>query len=158
MTTSLTSYLDDEHPSVVVQMSCQNGHSEYDSLAAHLLQNGAIATVAATKNTHFSCGAITAYDTATSDAGIGYRFVKHLFDDYPCSLGKGLYEAKNDLGLPGKATRFKNLLVFNLYGDPAMEWKVPMLRPIVNLGDRLRDFDEIVVEELDDYIADWIWE
>jgi len=160
MTTSLNGYLDDTRPSLVVQMSCQNSHSEYDSLAAHLMQNGAVATVAATKNTHFSCGVITAYETATSDAGIGYRFIQHLFDDSPCSFGEALYEAKNDLGLPSKATRFKNLLVFNLYGDPAMEWIAPNFQIQIPLGDPILDddlIDDLVIEEIDP-IADWIWE
>jgi len=155
---SLCGSLDDDFPSVVVQMSCENAHSEYNSLAAQLLQNGAIATVAATETAYYSAGAITSYETATSGGGIVYRFIKHLFDDYPCPLGKALYEAKNDMGLPAEGPYYGNLLVFNLYGDPTMEWKVPGLLQFP-FGDPIRPVneDDLVVEEIDT-IADWIWE
>jgi len=121
---SQASQLDDDHPSFVVQCSCQNGNPEGEHLSAELLHHGAIATVAASKNTHFSPQTKSEYCGSTTDAGIGYGVILRLTKT-TCAFGKALYDTKATYSLPSSPAYYKNLLVFNLYGDPAMEWYAP---------------------------------
>lgn len=118
--------LDDTRPAFTFHNSCDNGWPEAtDNVQYALLRQGAVATVAATRET-----ALSADDTLaqlatnyTSGAGIGYNYVKELMLAVPA--GQALADTRthlfpgNDLGGLG------NSYIFYLDGDPAAVLRVP---------------------------------
>lgn len=111
-------FLGNDHPSLVYQCSCQNGNPEVVNLQYDLLRRGAIATVAASRDSYFNLGeGYGEFDDSTTNAGIGYEYVARLVQhDSP---GDALYQAKAAM-VPEQASRLMNYFDFNLYGDPAL--------------------------------------
>jgi len=158
MRNSSVSSLSDDYPSFVVQVACNNARSDQDNLAARLLANGGIGVVGAA-GTSYRTNGQTEFEETRSNAGIAYGLIESLVENSYKAFGDALYEVKADLGMPdgSSGTFYKNLLVFNLYGDPSMQWRAPRLYQ--------REFDPVPDREFDDdfedisgMIADWIWE
>ena len=119
----MTGELADDYPSVVVAISCENGVPE-GSLAHHLLRNGAVAALAASSASSYTVGE-SRFEHSYSSSGWAYQFVKLLVQNNPISLGAATYESKSFLGFEPETGRLsKNLVVFNLYGDPGLSWRV----------------------------------
>ena len=117
--------LDDDHPSFVYQCSCTNGYPENSyNLGVSLLNNGAIATVSASRVSWY---AVTSWRTSLKyycdNASIGYYYGEELIvNEKPAAVA--LYDVKSDMGAHQYTfwggSHWMNLFDFNLYGDPAL--------------------------------------
>jgi hypothetical protein len=117
--------LDDSHPSFVYQCSCLNGYPERsDNLGAALLNQGAIATVSASRVSWY---AVTSWRTSLKyycdNASIGYYYGEELVvNEKPAAVA--LYDVKSDMGAHQHTywggCHWMNLFDFNLYGDPSL--------------------------------------
>ena len=127
------SSLDDNHPSFTYQCSCTNGYPENSgNLQYSLLKKGGISTMGATRVSWYMPGE-TDFVNSTTNAGIGYEYIKRLVQDE--TGGKALALTRQTLGAPTSATRLMNYQVFNLYGDPAVGLAVQGNFTIVALPD-----------------------
>lgn len=115
---SQTSVLDNGHPAFVYQNSCENGHPEdTNNLGYALLKKGAVGTVSASRVSWFNTGVgYGSFDGSTTNAGIGYEYVKRMVAENPA--GESLYLAKGNM-IPSSSSRLMNYFDFNLYGDPS---------------------------------------
>ena len=91
-------------------------------LARSLLTNGSIATIAATRTTIGDPG-LTEFENSNTPAGFVYGISLQLIEKSP-TFGAALFDFKKSLDCP-TGRKLKNLLAFNLYGDPSMAWRVP---------------------------------
>ena len=108
-----TGNLDDEYPSAVYQGSCMTGDPDAtDNLGYSLMKNGAIGTVAASRNGLYWVGQ-TNFTNTNSVGGIGYQYAKRIAEGK--ALGRAIYESKENLGF-----WLQNYYVYNFYGDPSV--------------------------------------
>lgn len=117
------SFLDDSHPSLVYQCSCNNGWPENSAnLGYSILANGAIGTVSASRVSWYYPGEWTPSNLYADNANIGYHWHRELVAN-DLSAGEALYEVKNSLGSSSSSSGalLMNLYDFNLYGDPAIK-------------------------------------
>ncbi len=121
--------LDNEHPFFTVQASCENARPENDkNLAYSLLLNGAIGTIAATRD---SAGGSSSFNrqnesfindtirnkNSGANPSLAYFFTRELTgtsDKEPQDAGHALFNTKED------ALHFTNNNLYNLYGDPSL--------------------------------------
>ena len=115
--------LDDVHPSHTYQCSCLNGQPE-DSLNLQyaILKKGGITTTGATRVSWYYVGQ-TSYAGSSSNAGMGYEYVKRLVQEMPA--GEALYRMKSSGVYPpgGSAEVLMNFYVMCLDGDPSVSIK-----------------------------------
>lgn len=113
--------LDDSKPSFVIETTCQNGHPEVEAgpsypLAYSLLKHGAIATIAATRN---SWGGT--FDPALADVSrknnpyLMYFFAKGIFNNI--KVGDVVAHVRED---DATFDWVRNVVSYNLYGDPTV--------------------------------------
>jgi hypothetical protein len=119
--------LDDSKPSIVLQMSCQNGHPDveekdgilYYPLGYSLLKTGAIATISASRNAK---GGIFDIDYLNFEEKycpfLMYYLAKGIFDNI--DVGDVLAHAKVTEATYSYTDDWIQILVFNLYGDPSL--------------------------------------
>lgn len=126
--------LDNAHPSFTYQCSCLNGYPESASnLQYAILKNGGIATVSATRVSWYSPGQ-TNFVSSTTNAGMGYEYVKRLVSEMPAS--DSLQQMKSSMH-PYASSLLMNYYVFNVYGDPSVSIKNPLLPTWTWLGGSL---------------------
>jgi hypothetical protein len=114
--------LDDTHPSFTYQGSCLNGYPEDASnLQYAILKKGGIATVSATRVSWYSPGQ-TSFVMTTTNAGMGYEYVKKLVLEKPAA--DALHLMKLSM-YPSITAWLMNYYVFNVYGDPSVSIKNP---------------------------------
>jgi hypothetical protein len=116
---SYAQYLSDSRPAFVFQNSCWNAYPGNPSnLAFALLKHGAIGTVGATGLSWYNGGEGQGDfdDGSATNSSIAYEYVERVRG---MPAGDALYLAKGGM-VPLTNTRLMNLLVFNLYGDPAV--------------------------------------
>jgi|GEM_PF-1701412 len=116
--------LDDTHPSVVCQVSCNNGYPEVtNNLGYSLLAKGAIGTYCGTRVTWY---AVCEYypslgGTYGENASYAYYSTKRFLENqYTESTGMALQWCRENLGTSWGGTSWMNCTDFNLYGDPAV--------------------------------------
>ncbi|MHB1319146.1 MAG: C25 family cysteine peptidase, partial [Anaerolineae bacterium] len=117
-----TFQLNNERPSFVVQVSCQNGQPEYlDNLGYRLLVNGAVGTVSSSRLSWYVMGAWAPQDGDgwADNASMGYRILRRM-GVYDESLGQGLAHHRAYSALYGIGGFWMNLVGANLYGDPSL--------------------------------------
>lgn len=105
--------LNDDYPSIVYQGSCLNGYPENSgNLGYTILKNGAVATVASTRNTYYSV-AQTWYPSDWCMGGLGYRYLDEICTEEE-SVGVAWSNARqsNTYG----PCRYRQ----TLYGDPSI--------------------------------------
>lgn len=108
--------LDSAHPSFTFQCSCTNGHPETtNNLGYSILRTGGIATVSASRVSWYLPGN-SFWNVNGTNSWLAYQYSGNIIEGFRC--GKALYDAKM-LSTTGDAEYWMNLLVFNLYGDPA---------------------------------------
>ncbi len=113
ISSSNTGSLNDDYPSAVYQGSCMTGNPDAtDNLGYMLLKNGAIGTIAASRNGLYWVGQ-TNFTNTNSVGGIGYQYAKRLAEKK--TLGQAIFDSKESLGF-----WLQNYYVYNLYGDPSM--------------------------------------
>lgn len=109
--------LDDIHPSFIFQCSCLNGYPERDdNLGFALLKCGAIATNSASRVSWYYPGQ-TNFANSDSNSGLAYTYATKLIRDHlPCGDAHyaTLAEVPNVIWM--------NHCVFNLYGDPSVQY------------------------------------
>ncbi|MDD2754109.1 MAG: C25 family cysteine peptidase [Methanothrix sp.] len=116
--------LDDTHPSFTYQCSSWNGRPEDAyNLQYAILKNGGIATVSATRGSWYYRGQ-TDFVMTTSNAGIGYEYVKRLVQE--TAAADALMQVKSSM-TPGNQARLMNFFVINVYGDPSVSIKNPSI-------------------------------
>jgi hypothetical protein len=123
---SYSSSLDDAHPSFTYHCSCLNAYPESsNNLAYAVLQHGGIGTISATRVSWYYKGqAYGAFDGSPSNSGLGYEYVKRLVQELPA--GDALYQAKQSINPGGCSETTMNWYGFNLYGDPALGFRVEL--------------------------------
>ncbi|NIQ05253.1 MAG: hypothetical protein GWO20_05865 [Candidatus Korarchaeota archaeon] len=106
--------------------ACSSGCFDYvdDCLAEYILKNVGIGVVAATRTTWYAVGwgPDLERDGGQYNQGFSYRFWEQFFNESKHSPGEAFYDSKvdylNDEGFGnGNATK-KNLMAYNLLGDP----------------------------------------
>ncbi len=106
--------LNDNYPSIVYQGSCQNAWPENSgNLAYTILKNGAITTVAATRNSFYNSGQTNFYAEG-SNGTLALRYIGKL-----CNNGESSGLAWANTRQDGY-TYTPNRMRFNLYGDPSI--------------------------------------
>ena len=108
--------LNDNFPTFAFQGSCENAWPDDSlNLAYSLLKNGAIATIAATRNSNYS-GGETDYTNSSSNPGYMYQFAKYFLDpESPTSVGWALNYGRKFITSPN----FRNIYDYVIYGDPS---------------------------------------
>lgn len=117
--------LNNSNPSIVFQGSCSNGTPEVkDNLAYSLLNNGAIATVSATRPS-YGWSDDSEPDLQKSDfsnsgtmPGLNYSFNKKIIVERK-SVGEAMHESKSRV-YPINWENWSNYLMFSIYGDPSI--------------------------------------
>ena len=105
--------LNDDYPAFTFQVSCHNSYPESGNLSYALLDNGAVATIGATRVSWYYPGQ-TNFAGSTSNAGMSYEYATRIVNQ-GVSCGQALHEVKQVL-TPGI---WMNFTVFNIYGDPS---------------------------------------
>ena len=123
-------YLDDNYPSFTFQCSCSNGYPERtDNLGYALLKQGAIAVDSATRVSWYYPGE-TVFTNTDSNAGMTYNYAVDLVANrMPCG------DAHFAMMLEVPKAIWMNHCVFNLYGDPSVQYPWPPLISHTPLGD-----------------------
>ncbi len=113
--------LDDTRPSLVIQTTCQNGWPEIRGLQVplgySLLAHGAVATISSTRNSY---GGV--FDPENRDIGyknnpyLLYYLAKGILGNV--EFGETLAQVRSDDASSGRS--WKNILNYNLYGDPSL--------------------------------------
>ncbi len=119
ISSAYTSELNDSYPAITFQVSCENAYPENsNNLAYSILNNGGIATVAATRVSWYYRGE-TSFTNTYTNAGMGYRFSQNLIAEKQ-SVGHSLSNVKASLTPYGSAF-WMNWTVFGIYGDPSLK-------------------------------------
>lgn len=130
---SNAAYLDDMHPSIVYEASCNNATPEESTnLAYSLLSNGAVATIAATRVSWYLPGQ-TYFAGEPSNQGFLYSFVQNLVRD-SMDVASALNTVKSNTSFYGSAY-WMNYLDYNVYGCPdiALNLKPSVINAPTNL-------------------------
>ena len=115
------SSLNNSQPSVVVEVSCENAWPEdTNNLAYSLLKNGAIATVAGTRDTYYWYGNWTTTSNPGDNASYAYNITQQLLanqstETMSAALQSACGHASNN------QDKIMNALEFVLYGDPSVK-------------------------------------
>ncbi len=111
-------YLDDSHPSIVVQISCFTGYPENSAnLACKLLEQGAVASISGTRVTWYWLG------EWTEDHGLTYgdnaSYAHHIFQrlSQRDTVGNALNDCRANFDASTGAA-WANMVTVNLFGDP----------------------------------------
>ena len=114
--------LDNNHPSIHIPISCNNGYPENaDNLSYSLLKNGAICSFGPSRVTWY---AVTTYypqlGLACGDnASYAYHPLEQLLVN-GMTIGEALFFCKGDFNMGWEGSSFMNATGFNLYGDPSL--------------------------------------
>lgn len=125
--------LDDTHPAFTFQASCSNATPEDDmNLAYSLLINGCIATVGSTGICHYYSGQ-TRFAGSDTITGMSYEYARRLIGD-GMDCGHALHALRQHI-VPRDWGGWRNLLVFNIYGDPSVALfpYIPGLALVINV-------------------------
>jgi len=115
-----TGSLDNDHPSLVFQMSCNNGWPENSgNLGTALLKNGSVGTVCSSRESYWGCDGWPNFNGNASSTGIAYEYLERLAQNYRAGValyqGKWAVEPRVDTGM-----ELVNQYDHNLYGDPTV--------------------------------------
>jgi hypothetical protein len=116
--------LDNNNPSFVVQVSCQNGWPEVTTnLGYSLLKNGAIGTISGTRVTWYSIGTWTTFKAASVGDNASYGY--YCFDRMATNsedIGTALVYCRSNFGTGwADGASWMNMIGLNLYGDPSLD-------------------------------------
>jgi hypothetical protein len=120
--------LDNNYPSFVVQVSCDNGWPErVDNLGYSLLKQGAIGTISGTRVTWYSVGP---WNTGLGgNVGDNASYGYYCFDRMANSaedIGTALVWCRANSGTNwNDGGSWMNMVGFNLYGDPSLSLNLP---------------------------------
>lgn len=123
-------YLDDNYPSFTFQCSCLNGSPERtDNLGYALLKQGAIAVDSASRVSWYYPGETT-FTNTDSNAGMTYRYAVNLIANHmPCG------DAHFAMMVEVPNAIWMNHCVFNIYGDPSVQYPSAPVISHTPLGD-----------------------
>ena len=106
--------LDNTKPSFTYQCSCYNGHPEtHDNLGFELLRHGAISTISASRVSWYAPGNYPFSPTSGLNPDLAYYYSINLMEGL--RNGDALYLSTS------QSTFWMNNMVFNIYGDPAID-------------------------------------
>jgi autotransporter-associated beta strand protein len=124
-TSSDTSSLNNNYPSIVTQVSCENGvPGDSSNLGYALLKNGAVATYAASADTWYAVGswAPSIGLTYGDNASYAYYMTQQLTaTPFGATAGAALQWARQNLGMGWGVDSWMNALATNLDGDPSLQ-------------------------------------
>jgi hypothetical protein len=116
-----TSVLNDSRPAIVFQVSCNNGYPEdSNNLGYALLKQGAVATMASSRNSIFNFGNFVPSRGSADNASMGYYVMQRVVNGE--KAGRALYDEKYQMSALGNwdTNKVGNWIDFNLYGDPTI--------------------------------------
>jgi hypothetical protein len=118
------SQLNDEYPSFTFQVSCYNAEPEQrNNIAYELLKQGAICTVAATRQAPF--GSLEPFATSSNSGAMGHGYASRLVAGM--TSGQALHGLRSILYVPSGA-HWKDFVAFNIHGDPSLTLVAPIGR------------------------------
>lgn len=118
ITSESISQLNSSISSILFSCSCSNADPENDkNLGKTLLRNGAVCFIGATKESIYFPGWQTAENEG--NMAITYYFFDKLINNN-VSIGQALYTTLTDSWYNDTIPIFKNMLTFNIYGDPSL--------------------------------------
>ncbi|MBS3778152.1 MAG: PKD domain-containing protein [Candidatus Thermoplasmatota archaeon] len=107
--------------SIIFSCSCNNiDPADDNNLGKTFLQNGVATFIGATKESRYPTGWKTEDDGG--NMAITYYFFERVITNKK-SVGAALYSSLTNSWENGSTPVFKNMLVFNLYGDPSISLK-----------------------------------
>jgi len=119
--------LDDSKPSIIFSCSCNNADpNDSQNLGKRLLEHGAVAFIGATKESRYEVGWESEEDDG--NMAITYHFFENFIENKQ-SIGEALDNALTDSWYNDSTPIFKNMLVFNLYGDPSLSLSIYPKQP-----------------------------
>lgn len=120
ITSEDTRALDDSKPFIAFSCSCTNAYpEESENLGVSLLKNGAVAFVGATRESIYFPGWQNASDGG--NMAINYKFLQYIINENK-TVGEALFQALTYSWYHDETPVFRNMLVFNLYGDPSLSF------------------------------------
>jgi len=140
-----TNRLDDLHPSITFQVSCNNATPEGPNLAAQLLYEGAVATLASTRIAFYAKGWENELDGLV--ASNSYFFMEQIVQD-GARVGDALFDSKTNYAAVFPFFLYKhyqNLFDYNLYGDPSLVRQGVAFTCLDTDGDGVGDPGQIAV-------------
>lgn len=119
--------LDDSKPSLIFSCSCNNADPDDEkNLGKTLLDHGAVAFIGATKESRYEVGWKSIEDDG--NMAITYHFFENFIEKKQ-RIGEALDNALTDSWYNDTTPIFKNMLVFNLYGDPSLSLSIYPTQP-----------------------------
>lgn len=116
---SRCAYLDDSKPSIVYMASCSNGQPEDSgNLASSVLARGGVSTFSASRISWYYLKE-TDFTASDSIGGLGYQYARFLLSPAE-SCGRAAMDAR----LANPMSIWANHLVYNLYGDPSLVYRL----------------------------------
>jgi hypothetical protein len=120
--------LDNNSPSFVVQVSCDNAWPEnQNNLSFRLLKQGAIGTIGGTRVTWYSIGSWNTGIAANTGDNASYGY--YCFDRMASSgedIGTALVYCRANFGTGwADGASWMNMVGFNIYGDPSLKLNLP---------------------------------
>jgi subtilase family serine protease len=138
--------LDDDYPSFVIHVSCNNGYPEETSnLGYALLKNGAISTVSSSRVSWYYLGEWV-YG-AGDNASYAYCIYDRMISEKE-SIGKALNACKATLNLNKSSRMWMNCLDFNLYGAPDTHYELRKQPEIKSFTIKNVGTDDLIIEAL----------
>jgi hypothetical protein len=120
--------LDDNAPSFVIQVSCDNGWPEKTSnLGYCLLRHGAIGTISGTRTTWYSFGSwnVSKGSSWGDNASYGYYCFNRMAYSAE-DIGTALVWCRSNFGTGWTdGGSWMNMIGFNIYGDPSLSLDLP---------------------------------
>jgi len=119
--------LDNNTPSFVVQVSCNNAWPELlNNLGYDLLKQGAIGTISGTRITWYAIGAWNTGNGANVGDNASYGY--YCFDrmgNVGEDIGTALVWCRSNFGTGWASQSWMNMIEFSLYGDPSLSLDLP---------------------------------
>lgn len=120
--------LNDDHPSFVFQVSCDNGYPETtNNLGYSLLKQGAITTLSASRVSWYAIGSWSTnwYASVGDNASFAYYMYDRMAGVSSQKVGDALNWCRSSFGFNWRWESWMNRLDFNLYGEPACTFQCP---------------------------------
>ena len=120
--------IDNNYPSFVVQVSCNNGWPELNTnLGYSLLKQGAIGTISGTRVTWYSIGSWNTGKGANVSDNASYGY--YCFDrmaNVGEDIGTALVWCRSNFGTGwNDGASWMNMIEFSIYGDPSLSLDLP---------------------------------
>ncbi len=137
MYSSDVAQLNDDYPFFSWQAACLSGNpTDNVNLGWRLLQNGAVATVSASRNAHYYPGQTDYTGGGLLMGPAGYVFARYLIEERQ-TVGEAVYNIRQNCN----GGYWSDRHLFNLYGDPSLYLYPPELPADLDVSGKVDLFD-----------------